>query len=213
MLLELSLFASALVTPPPLTRRTALTAGGAALLLPRTASAAVSGEREVSTSIDVVIKKGNSPVTVTKSRYTGVGDAGWSYQQRDVSAQVYGADGWPASYPFTGGGDFKRLDEQDDKEFYKFPKLVYHIDEGSVAALTRYYDTAIADGSDVLDICSSWVSHYPRDFPGRMKSIAATGISEIELKCNDQLTGGFKPADLNSKPKLPARLPPLSRAP
>ena len=195
--------AVALTTPPPLTRRAALTVGGAALLLPRTASAAVSGEREVSPSIDVVIKKGNPPVTVSKSRYTGVGDPAWSYQQRDVSSLIYPADSFPASYPFTDKDDFKRLDEQDDNEFYKFPKLVYHIDEGSVSALTRYYDTSIPEGSDVLDICSSWVSHYPRDFPKRMKSIAATGISEIELKCNDQLTGGFKPADLNAKPKLP----------
>jgi len=37
----------------------ALTVGGAALLLPRTVSAAVTDEREVSPSIDVVIKKGH----------------------------------------------------------------------------------------------------------------------------------------------------------
>ena len=29
--------------------------------------------------------------------------------------------------------------------FYRFPKLVYHIDEGAVAALTRYYDAAVPD--------------------------------------------------------------------
>ena len=42
---------------------------------------------------------------------------------------------------------------------------MYHIDEGAVAALTRYYDAAVPDGAEVLDICSSWLSHYPRDFP------------------------------------------------
>ena len=51
------------------------------------------------------------------------------------------------------------------KAFYRFPKLVYHIDEGAVAALTRYYDAAVPDGSEVLDICSSWLSHSPRDSP------------------------------------------------
>ena len=61
--------------------------------------------------------------------------------------------------------------------FYRFPKLVYHIDEGAVAALTHYYEKEIAKGSDILDICSSWVSHYPRSFPSSMRSIAGTGIN------------------------------------
>ena len=36
-------------------------------------------------------------------------------------------------------------DEAPDTAFYKYPKLVYHIDEGAVAALTRYYDAAVPD--------------------------------------------------------------------
>ena len=91
---------------------------------------------------------------------------------------------------------------RSDTDFYTVPKLVYHIDEGAVAALTHFYDKRIADGSEILDICSSWVSHYPRDFPGRMKAIVGTGINELELKCNDQLTQ-YAQADLNVKPKLP----------
>jgi len=82
------------------------------------------------------------------------------------------------------------------------PKLVYHIDEASVCALTRYYADSISAGSDVLDICSSWVSHYPEDFPARMRSIVGTGISPIELSCNRQLSK-FVANDLNAKPKLP----------
>ena len=35
-----------------------------------------------------------------------------------------------------------------------------------------------------------------------MRSLVGTGISEIELACNDQLSS-FRAADLNAKPKLP----------
>ena len=42
---------------------------------------------------------------------------------------------WPASPPWSAG-DFRRLDESDDAQFYpkEQPRLVYHIDEGAVAA-------------------------------------------------------------------------------
>lgn len=36
-----------------------------------------------------------------------------------------------------------------------------------------------------------------------MKNICATGINPLELQFNDQLTGGYKAADLNKIPKLP----------
>ena len=38
--------------------------------------------------------------------------------------------------------------------FYRFPKLVYHIDEGAVAARTRNKDAAVPHRSEVLDLCS-----------------------------------------------------------
>ena len=109
----------------------------------------------------------------------------------------------PPAWPYTDK-DFIRLDEEPDTKFYRpyQPKLVYHIDEGAVASLTHYYDKAIPKGSDVLDICSSWVSHYPRSFPETMKSLTGTGINTIELACNDQLTS-YAQADLNAKPVLP----------
>lgn len=69
-------------------------------------------------------------------------------------------------------------------------------------ALTNYYKTTIADGSSILDICSSWVSHYPDDFPKRMSRISATGMNARELAANSQLSD-FKPRNLNVEPKLP----------
>lgn len=108
---------------------------------------------------------------------------------------------WPEMPPFDPE-DFSRMDGTDDRLFYGLPKLVYHIDEPAVAALTQYYRNNIKEGSDILDICSSWVSHYPLEFPDTMGKICGTGMSDFELKNNDQLTGGYKQADLNSAPVL-----------
>ena len=109
---------------------------------------------------------------------------------------------WPEEWPFRET-DFLRSDSNDDGWFYKVPRLVYHIDEPAVASLTQYYRKNIPAKSDILDICSSWVSHYPLEFPNTMSKICATGMSGLELKFNDQLTGGFEVRDLNENPKLP----------
>jgi SAM-dependent methyltransferase len=170
-------------------------------VLPLGAGAAVTEtEREVMTTVEVPMGKGKPPYPVTKPRYTGAGDPKWTYPQRELTKALFSAE-WPAAWPYTAQ-DFKRMDEEADTAFYRFPKLVYHIDEGAVAALTRYYDAAVPAGAEVLDICSSWLSHYPRDFPQRMKRLVGTGISATELACNDQLSS-FQQADLNVKPVLP----------
>jgi SAM-dependent methyltransferase len=112
---------------------------------------------------------------------------------------------WPETPPFTAR-DFERVDESSDRHFYSQPRLVYHIDEPAVAALTQFYRQKIPPGSAVLDICSSWVSHYPREFPEAMSQICAIGISSEELKLNDQVTDGcFHAVDLNAddSPRLP----------
>ena len=80
---------------------------------------------------------------------------------------------------------------------------MYHIDEPAVASLTQYYRNSIDPKSDILDICSSWVSHYPLEFPKTMGKICATGMSSLELQFNDQLTGGYEQKDLNVEAKLP----------
>lgn len=94
---------------------------------------------------------------------------------------------WPEQPPFTQK-DFFRADEGDDENFYTLPRLVYHIDEPAVASLTQYYRANIQPGSSILDICSSWVSHYPLEFKDNMKRISATGMNPLELMANDQLT-------------------------
>lgn len=45
---------------------------------------------------------------------------------------------WPKEWPFTPEA-FSRRDESDDAVFYSVPRLVYHIDEPAVRALTHFY--------------------------------------------------------------------------
>lgn len=108
---------------------------------------------------------------------------------------------WPEEPPFKPE-DFFRADEIDDGSFYAIPRLVYHIDEPAVASLTQYYRNNIPAGSKILDICSSWISHYPMEFPKTMKRISATGMNALELMYNDQLTD-YQAKNLNVEPKLP----------
>lgn len=108
---------------------------------------------------------------------------------------------WPAEEPFSKE-DFSRTDEADDGSFYGVPRFVYHIDEGAVASLTQYYRRTIRPKSDILDICSSWVSHFPLEFPATMGRIAGTGMNALELRANSQLSE-FVARNLNREPVLP----------
>lgn len=120
---------------------------------------------------------------------------------------------WDETAPFTRE-DFRRLDESDDARFYDEPKLVYHIDDAAVASTTAFYSKLFAslcqtgDGSScslsVLDLCSSWVSHYPpKDAGGpQLSRVEGLGMNVDELKANPVLTG-FTVRDLNQRPTLP----------
>jgi len=66
---------------------------------------------------------------------------------------------WPDKWPFQPR-DFSRQDETIDTNFYNQPRLVYHIDDGAVNALTKYYKETIKPNSKILDICSSWYILY-----------------------------------------------------
>ena len=106
---------------------------------------------------------------------------------------------WPEEWPFKEE-DFRRQDETSDSLFYGSERFVHHIDDGARAALTKYYKENIAKGSDVLDICSSWVSHYPTDL--KLGRVAGLGMVRGEMKENSQLTE-FTVKDLNIDPQLP----------
>ncbi|WIA22632.1 hypothetical protein OEZ86_009611 [Tetradesmus obliquus] len=110
---------------------------------------------------------------------------------------------WPEKWPFRPE-DFLRYDESDDSVFYEAPRFVYHIDDGAVKSLTEFYSSVFPpSGSDdvaMLDICSSWVSHYPPGY--KAGKIVALGMNEEELKANKEASE-YVVHDLNLEPDLP----------
>ncbi|KAH0935783.1 hypothetical protein HID58_012900 [Brassica napus] len=74
---------------------------------------------------------------------------------------------WPENFPFKEE-DFQRFDESSDSTFYEAPRFVTHIDDPAIAALTKYYSKVLPEsetpGVSILDMCSSWVSHYPAGY-------------------------------------------------
>jgi len=107
---------------------------------------------------------------------------------------------WPPAWPYDDKVDFAVQDSSVDEIFYEQPRLVYHIDDFCVQALTEQYTKLLSDDDDILDICSSWVSHYPQDFKG--KRVAGLGMNEYELSQNKQLTE-YTVQNLNKEPKFP----------
>ena len=83
-------------------------------------------------------------------------------------------------------------------QFYSSPRFVTHIDDGAIAALSAYYNRELEEGSDLLDICSSWISHLPNKAFGK---VVGVGMNARELEDNDRLTE-FVQADLNRQPEL-----------
>lgn len=95
---------------------------------------------------------------------------------------------------------FRRFDEADDAEFYAEPRLVTHIDDATIAALTQLYRERLPADGAILDLMSSWVSHLPPDVTyGR---VAGLGMNFAELERNPRLTDRIV-QDLNAAPELP----------
>lgn len=95
---------------------------------------------------------------------------------------------------------FDREDDSEDAMFYETPRLVTHLDEAAIVALTNFFAASLMPGSDVLDLMSSCVSHLPDDMP--FGGVTGLGMNGVELDENDQLTD-FCVHDLNRHPRLP----------
>ncbi|KAH7297405.1 hypothetical protein KP509_26G068200 [Ceratopteris richardii] len=110
---------------------------------------------------------------------------------------------WPEQFPFKKE-DFQRFDESPDTIFYSSPRFVTHIDDYAIQALTKYYASIFppsnTPGVALLDMCSSWISHYPKGY--RQERIAGLGLNDEELKRNQVLTE-YAVQDLNKNPLLP----------
>lgn len=108
---------------------------------------------------------------------------------------------WPYST-----ADLNRLDNSDDSVFYNEPRFVTHIDDGAIASLTKFYQQEFTElnkeSLDVLDLCSSWVSHLPEEDEGiTYGKVVGVGMNERELAKNKQLTD-FVVQDLNEDPNM-----------
>ncbi|GMH89428.1 hypothetical protein TrST_g7339 [Triparma strigata] len=109
---------------------------------------------------------------------------------------------WPAEWPYSPS-DFQRQDPTDDGDFYAYSRFVHHIDDDARAALTKFYDENFKGDDDVLDICSSWVSHYPPAWvKSRRGNVVGLGMNEEELSANKEIDS-YVVKDLNKDPVFP----------
>ena len=97
-------------------------------------------------------------------------------------------------------GAFDKVDAGDDLSFYAPARLVTHLDEGAVAALTGFYRDRLPDDGRILDLMSSWISHLPDD--RRYAEMVGHGMNADELAANPRLDRWFV-RDLNADPTLP----------
>ena len=97
-------------------------------------------------------------------------------------------------------GVFTKLDTEDDEFFYEPPRLVCHIDDGAIAALTVFYRRVLPADGVLLDLMSSWVSHLPPEID--YKEVIGHGMNATELAANPRLSRWFV-QNLNREAKLP----------
>jgi len=95
---------------------------------------------------------------------------------------------------------FDRVDRSPDDLFYALPRLVTHIDDRAIAAVTGLYRRLFPPGGAVLDLMSSWVSHLPPEVTYRR--VVGLGLNPVELDANPRLDERVV-QDLNERPQLP----------
>lgn len=95
-------------------------------------------------------------------------------------------------------GFFDRLDPTPDAAFYAQPRFVTHIDDQAIAAVGDTYLDLDIDHGRVLDLCSSWISH----FTVVPEEVVGVGMNEAELARNPHLADHIV-QDLNRDPLLP----------
>jgi len=97
-------------------------------------------------------------------------------------------------------GAFAKIDAEEDEIFYEPPRLVYHIDDNAVAALTEFYRKVLPPGGVLLDLMSSWVSHLPPEI--EYAEVVGHGMNAAELAANPRLSRWFV-QNLNCDIRLP----------
>lgn len=108
---------------------------------------------------------------------------------------------WPESFPFTEA-DLTPEWSGNDGAFYTVPKFGHHAGDECRASLSEFYGSVLPPNGQgaVLDLCSSFTSHYPEGY--KAKKCVALGLNFLELVANPSKTD-YKVQDLNQNPKLP----------
>ena len=95
-------------------------------------------------------------------------------------------------------GFFSRADESDDAAFYAPERFVTHIDDHAIALVGELYRGLGLSSGHVLDLMSSWVSHF-FDQP---RELTVLGMNMAELDANPMATARIV-QDLNADPTIP----------
>ena len=131
--------------------------------------------------------------------------------------------GWagPDTWPYDDASDLARRDESDDTKKYSEPNFGTHLDMPALTSLTAIYK-AFFDSADsailgkwagtaasaasveshleVLDVASSWNSHYP-PLPNTTR-VSVHGLNAEELSAN-KIAHRRDVVNLNEEPALP----------
>jgi SAM-dependent methyltransferase len=95
---------------------------------------------------------------------------------------------------------FAKEDEAEDAAFYVPPRLVTHIDDAAIGAVTAVYRDVLPAGGAILDLMSSWVSHLPPEVD--YAEVIGHGMNAEELAANPRFARWFV-QDFNREPTLP----------
>ncbi len=95
---------------------------------------------------------------------------------------------------------FQREDDSDDRLFYVNPRLVVHIDDQAIATVSRIFKSLVPAGSTVLDLMSSWRSHWPQGHP--KERLFGLGLNAQEMADNPDLDD-YVVHDVNLEASLP----------
>lgn len=104
--------------------------------------------------------------------------------------------------------DFIRQDEGDDALFYREPRLVVHIDNQAIAAIGELFRYVFSPGEagdtgavpTILDLMSSWRSHWPKGLP--KARLVGLGLNAVEMEKNVDLDAHVV-HDVNTDSSLP----------
>ena len=74
-----------------------------------------------------------------------------------------------------------------------------HIDDYAIESLAKYYSENLESNTNLVDLCSSWISHLPKTLD--FSQVIGIGMNEQELQKNSRLTKYYV-HDLNKNPEL-----------